>query len=691
MKKKKILSILVCALLVFSLTGCGVLSFLKPRTKGNMDSANADQTVSSDATSSSKEDSKADSTDDALATDEANGDESAGNMTDQELFDDFLKGHGEVHFDNYQPEKFYNYGEYMFAKGDSVTLDQLLGTYEQYYMQALTYTEPWRNISYTYIDAGDAGRKELVVECSFPGGTGAQFVMWAENGQLQMVYVMDSQERMYGTVANEYGLFTITNSQGYDYYDVQYKYLDENGEIHNVYTEYADYTFGQPTNMADPILDWAKEFKDEGKLTDSVVLRSYSFDEFQPDFTPEEEEKYFTGMLYTVECLNDWEPYHEDAMYEAGSVFSQIFEKAGRKLSTPEEIETEIEKAKKATGMPDKAMKETTMVLKDMTPAEVGAVFGADVNDGKSELEHAITAYSKFLTNRVNFCEMLTEQTISPYGNPEPGLVYGFALRDFTEDGVPELVVDFGQPAYPLMSKIYIYQYNDTDGAVKRMFKMEDAVLGDFGAKYLKDNMNESFLTARNEGFENIIDQCPDFADSLLNIKYQGPLMVGTSGRYLVTFDKGVEDDMWRTLMWYDFVEDNAQTYTEYLSYVNGNTDLFEYEVDESCVDDPEKVLDNFKPILFYDITDENIEKIITMDYWNKNSGAGAFSDYSDEDAYNYLSQKAEWYFDLGIMDDDDSYDSVNFYDYDEENDVSTTIFFDLDKLIQSHFRAERY
>ena len=421
MKKKNIFSILVCALLVFSLTGCGVLNFLKPKTKGNTDSANADQTVSSDATSSSKEDSKADSTDDALATDEAKGDEEpAADMTDQELFDDFLKGHGEVHLDNYQPEKFYNYGEYMFAKGDSVTLDQLLGSYEQYYMQALTYTEPWRNISYTYIDAGDAGRKELVVECSFPGGCGAQFVMWAENGQLQMVYVMDSQERMYGTVANKYGLFTITNSHGYDYYDVQYKYLDENGEIHNVYTEFADYTFGQPTNMAEPILDWAKEFKDEGKLTDSVVLRSFSFDEFQPDFTPEEEEKYFTGMLY-------------------------------------------------------------------------------------------------------------------------------------------------------------------------------------------------------------------------------------------------------------------------------GNTDLFEYEVDESCVDDPEKVLDNFKPILFYDITDENIEKIVTMDYWNKNSGAGAFSDYSDEDAYNYLSQKAEWYFDLGIMDDDDSYDSVNFYDYDEENDVSTTIFFNLDKLIQSHFRAERY
>lgn len=119
MKKKRILSILVCALLVFSLTGCGVLGFLKPKTKGNTDSANADQTVSSDTTSSSKEDSKADSTDDAFAADEAKGDEEpAANMTDQELFDDFLKGHGEVHFDNYQPEKFYNYGEYMFAKGN---------------------------------------------------------------------------------------------------------------------------------------------------------------------------------------------------------------------------------------------------------------------------------------------------------------------------------------------------------------------------------------------------------------------------------------------------------------------------------------------------------------------------------------------------------------------------------------------
>lgn len=75
--------------------------------------------------------------------------------------------------------------------------------------------------------------------------------------------------------------------------------------------------------------------------------------------------------------------------------------------------------------MPKKAMEEDPVILDDFTEAEVGAVLGADVTDGKSELEHALIAYSKFLKNPVNMCEILTEQTYSPYGNAQPGMVYG--------------------------------------------------------------------------------------------------------------------------------------------------------------------------------------------------------------------------------------------------------------------------
>lgn len=664
--------ILVSVTLTASLIGC---------SKGDAENATVENSVAEPKKEKTTVSSKPSQSDE-----NANGDKTTP-LSDEELFEAFLKDKAEVHFNNYQPEKYYELNGYFFDKKDSVTLNELLSVYNKYYLEELSYSDISYNLAYTYIDAGDTGKQQLVVECGFPRGSGAQFIIGVQDGQLEMMYVIDSRERVYGSVANKYGLITITGSSSYAEYEVENKYLDENGEIHNIYIESANYNFGQETGFADPILDWAADFREKEGFKDDVILRTYSFDEYESDFSEEEEEAYYNGMLYTVEYVTDEMPWHEDEMYEEGSIFRRIFEKANRPLSTPEEIEAAIAKKEAELKMPKKAMAEEPMVLTDFTDKEIGAVLGADVTDGKSELEHALTAYSKFLKDPVNMCEILTEQSHSPYGNAQPGMVYGFALRDFNEDKIPELVIDFGQPAIPLMQKIYIYSYSESDGRVRQMFKMPEGANGGYGLKYLKENMNESYIQQYNEELEATIAQNSDYAESLLNVKYPGPHMVGTYGRYLVAFDEGVEEDTYKTLKWYDFVEDNMQSYTEMLADMD---DYLDYTTDESCEDDPEEVLNNFRPILFYDINDENIEKIISADYWNKNVGNDAFSDYSAEDAYDFLTKKSMWYYDLEIMDDDESYDSISCYDYDEETGVSTTIYFDLDKRIQSHFRVNR-
>lgn len=664
--------ILVSVTLTASLIGC---------SKGDAENATVENSVAEPKKEKTTVSSKPSQSDE-----NANGDKTTP-LSDEELFEAFLKDKVEVHFNNYQPEKYYELNGYFFDKKDSVTLNELLSVYNKYYLEELSYSDIFYNLAYTYIDAGDTGKQQLVVECGFPRGSGAQFIIGVQDGQLEMMYVIDSRERVYGSVANKYGLITITGSSSYAEYEVENKYLDENGEIHNIYIESANYNFGQETGFADPILDWAADFREKEGFKDDVILRTYSFDEYESDFSEEEEEAYYNGMLYTVEYVTDEVPWHEDEMYEEGSIFRRIFEKANRPLSTPEEIEAAIAKKEAELKMPKKAMAEEPMVLTDCTDKEIGAVLGADVTDGKSELEHALTAYSKFLKDPVNMCEILTEQSHSPYGNAQPGMVYGFALRDFNEDKIPELVIDFGQPALPLMQKIYIYSYSESDGRVRQMFKMPEGANGGYGLKYLKENMNESYIQQYNEELEATIAQNSDYAESLLNVKYQGPHMVGTYGRYLVAFDEGVEEDTYKTLKWYDFVEDNMQSYTEMLADMD---DYLDYTTDESCEDDPEEVLNNFRPILFYDINDENIEKIISADYWNKNVGNDAFSDYSAEDAYDFLTKKSMWYYDLEIMDDDESYDSISCYDYDEETGVSTTIYFDLDKRLQSHFRVNR-
>lgn len=664
--------ILVSVTLTASLIGC---------SKGDAENATVENSVAEPKKEKTTVSSKPSQSDE-----NANGDKTTP-LSDEELFEAFLKDKTEVHFNNYQPEKYYELNGYFFDKKDSVTLNELLSVYNKYYLEELSYSDIFYNLAYTYIDAGDTGKQQLVVECGFPRGSGAQFIIGVQDGQLEMMYVIDSRERVYGSVANKYGLITITGSSSYAEYEVENKYLDENGEIHNIYIESANYNFGQETGFADPILDWAADFREKEGFKDDVILRTYSFDEYESGFSEEEEEAYYNGMLYTVEYVTDEVPWHEDEMYEEGSIFRRIFEKANRPLSTPEEIEAAIAKKEAELKMPKKAMAEEPMVLTDFTDKEIGAVLGADVTDGKSELEHALTAYSKFLKDPVNMCEILTEQSHSPYGNAQPGMVYGFALRDFNEDKIPELVIDFGQPALPLMQKIYIYSYSESDGRVRQMFKMPEGANGGYGLKYLKENMNESYIQQYNEELEATIAQNSDYAESLLNVKYPGPHMVGTYGRYLVAFDEGVEEDTYKTLKWYDFVEDNMQSYTEMLADMD---DYLDYTTDESCEDDPEEVLNNFRPILFYDINDENIEKIISADYWNKNVRNDAFSDYSAEDAYDFLTKKSMWYYDLEIMDDDESYDSISCYDYDEETGVSTTIYFDLDKRIQSHFRVNR-
>ena len=675
MKKRALY--LLCAVLTVAITGCGGSKETSENT------ASKDTSVAAETEDVTTEDVATE----VAETEDATAEDVTALKSDKELFEAFLKDNEEVHFNNFRPECYFEINEYMFDEDESCTLSELLERYDRYYLEELSYSDIYKNIKYTYIDAGAVGNEQLVVECSFPQGGSAQYVIEAKDGQLEMLYTIDGFDRVYGTVANGYGLISRSGSSSYAEYSTQYEYLNEKGEISSIYSESDNYAFGEETGYADPLLEWAADFKAKEGFKEEAVLKTYSFDVFESDFTPEGEEAYYNDMMYTVEYMTDGgEFHHEDEMYEKGSIFDRIFEKAGRRLSTPEEIEKAIEKKKTELNMPKEAMNEEYITLTEMTQKEVGAVVGADVDDGRSELSHALTAYAKFLKNPVNMCEILTEKTNSPYGNPEPGLVYGFALRDFTEDGIPELVIDFGQAAFPLMQKIYIYRFDESTGMVSRMFKMPDGANGDYGLKYLREEMNESYVQIYNEEYEKRVAQCPDYADSLLNVKYEGPHMVGTYGKYLVTFDGGVEEDMSETLTWYDFVNDDAQSYTEILAYMEGDEEYLDYTTDESCIDEPEEILDNFKPILFYDITDENIEKIVNEDYWKANSGEDAFSDYTVEDAYNYLTQKSIWYYDLGIMDDDDTYDTCNCYDYDEETEDSITIYFDLDQRIQSRF-----
>lgn len=149
MKKKLILKMMVCMSFAFLIAGCGKAETVDEAPRANATEESKTQKVS-------------------VTTDVSEDTEEKTAISDRELFEAFLKNNAEVRFTNYQPEKYYEINGYMFDKDDGVTLNDLLATYDRYYLEELSYTEIIKNISYTYIDAGDTGKQQLVVECGFP-------------------------------------------------------------------------------------------------------------------------------------------------------------------------------------------------------------------------------------------------------------------------------------------------------------------------------------------------------------------------------------------------------------------------------------------------------------------------------------------------------------------------------------------
>lgn len=570
MKKRVVLSVFACTALVIALTAC------KEET-----SANA-PVITSILTEEKAEP-------EVSVKDVEREEES---VTADVLFSAFLKDEATVHFNNFQPEKFFTEGEYMFNKDDSVTFSELLSAYDRYYLEQVSYMEIYRNIRYAFIEAGDAGKKQLVIESIFPNGGNAQFVLEEANGQLEMFTVIESYYRFYATVINPYGLVCETGSYSYSEHVSTYWFLDENADRNWIYSVSYAGRFGQDSYYDDPLYMAAFEYNENVGFEHELVLETYSFMEYRPDFTPEEEEAYRNSLMYTVEYSDDYVLWHEDSMYEEGSVLDKIFDEAGYVLCSPEEIEAVIELKKSELNLNENEKADSEVEFTELTDRELGAVMGADVSNGEDELTNSLLAYAKYLENPVNMIDILSNLTISPNGEATPGLIFGFALRDVDKDEVPELIIDFGQPEFPNIQNLYIYKMNKENGMVQLVYHMSDAAGGAF-------------------------------------------------------VEAGSMEAVYRA------------------------------------------TLENNNPILFYDITKENIEKIVTKDYWDSHKGEeGVFGDYTPDEAYGYLEEKALWYKNLSI---DDTYDKIVSYDYDEDIGETAMVFFDLDNLIQSHVSRQIY
>ena len=106
---KKIFFILICMLLAGTMTACG-----SPKDEAWASSETQGEQAQDTARKEPKRNSAKVSSDNGTKEEK---------VTEQELFDAFLKDQAEVHFNNYQPEKYYKINEFMFGNLQQRNID----------------------------------------------------------------------------------------------------------------------------------------------------------------------------------------------------------------------------------------------------------------------------------------------------------------------------------------------------------------------------------------------------------------------------------------------------------------------------------------------------------------------------------------------------------------------------------------
>lgn len=285
----------------------------------------------------------------------------------------------------------------------------------------------------------------------------------------------------------------------------------------------------------------------------------------------------------------------------------------------------------------EQQVQEVEKVISREKSADDGIVELSDPFAG--ELAEAMQAYKEFLENRENFRSMLE----TPMGDGmavENGMIGGFFLKDFDGDQVPELLIEMELPYSGDMyvQSVYIYSYDDIAKKVEQCSVIQSR--GNFGRQ----------VTGKSEGYwekelENkITERCPDYASAWL-AHYEGAMTVGCNDQnHVVSFQNEGDIDLWYAVKWGSYSEDQGfiMMYPEDWKNSGGNF-FMEYVGDSDYMDDidldyyeeigrkeqAKKEMSGYIPFRFYEISQDNIDQYLTVDY-------------ADTDIYSY-TEKDVW------------------------------------------------
>ena len=194
-------------------------------------------------------------------------------------------------------------------------------------------------------------------------------------------------------------------------------------------------------------------------------------------------------------------------------------------------------------------------------------------------------AYKYFLDNKWNLCDLLMEQNEAGMY----GYIQGFYLHDMDKDGVPELFVS------KAFSSTYIYTYTD-EGLELRSVIPYDSFSDEVIGYDMRDGQAYIYYAdagtspTRATGMEKVLLPEEIFTEEMRSFDFgREPVYGATYG------DLDLDNGEYVTIKWEDAIMQDDATGEKKEAFL--------------------KMVDNFAPFVFHEITDENLEKYICKDY----------------------------------------------------------------------------
>ena len=534
------------------------------------------------------------------------------------IYERFLAGEEPIYFgEDTSFDKSYNEFGYQVEAGRPYELYEICNIINMVFNGNVAVNELSDNISYAYIDCGADGDVELALLFhDLYGGMGESRVMMTVknvDGRLKfhskIQYDTDEREQW---DLNEYGLIVSDCTAGASAHTATYGYINGDGMYNYLYTVDTEY-------------DVYREYPEIGSQLsdkipwDALAFQIYSFAEYSEDMNFSE---YLASRRYSLQLLAEWS---ETPLTEADSGYKDILDNldiAGMELYSYEEIQEMVAAKEAGLGVTEEIKNGSYVEWIPVDEKHYDLIYGVESAPGVSDKGRAIEAYRRFLSDKGHFKEVLSQPMGDGLEVNNNGMVDGFFIKDLDYDDIPELLIgmsDAGRSQY-----VFIYKFDKESGRVK----YEHIIYG-LGGRF----------ECEKETYDTVVTVYPEFADSLLftNHYVDDLQQVGFNDLgQLVWFENyvGISIATDIRMFWCDYenLGSNVSKYTEDGGY-NIDIDLVYYEVTGSRAD-AENALQGYRPILFYDINEKNINRYVVEDYL----GAG-MERYSQQDVTDDMNQ----------------------------------------------------